>query len=76
MTKTEAKWASRVQAWRASGKTAEAFVEGQGSKAATLKWRASRLRSAASPKRDERGAAVVLARVVRVFRRAGEIAEI
>lgn len=66
MTKTEAKWASRVQAWRASGKTAEAFVEGQGYKAATLKWRASRLRSAASPKRDERGTAVVLARVVRV----------
>ena len=70
MTKTEAKWASRVQAWRASGKTAEAFVEGQGYKSATLKWHASRMRSAARLVRgsspDERGDAVALARVVRV----------
>jgi hypothetical protein len=70
MTKTEAKWASRVQAWRASGMTAEAFVEGQGYKAATLRWHASRLRSGAPPRREssreERGSALVLARVVRV----------
>ena len=70
MTKTEAKWASRVQAWRSSGKTAEAFVAGQGYKAATLRWHTSRLRSGAPLNRersqDERGTAVVLARVVRV----------
>lgn len=71
MTKTEAKWASRVQAWRESKRSAQAFVEGQGYKATTLRWYASRLRqSTTSPKREraraEPAGAVVLARVVRV----------
>ena len=60
---------SRVQAWRASGKTAEAFVEGQGYKVATLKWHPSQVRSTVRLTRGsapgDRGSAVVLARVVR-----------
>ena len=71
MTKTEAKWASRVQSWRESRRSAEVFVEGQGYKATTLRWYASRLRqSTKSPKRESPrpapASAVVLARVVRV----------
>ena len=70
MTKTEAKWASRVQSWRESRRSAEAFVEGQGYKATTLRWYASRLRQSTTPKREHARAeptgAVVLARVVRV----------
>lgn len=71
MTRTETKWSSRVESWRESGKAAETFVEGEGYKAATLRWHASRLRrSAAPPKRESARAeptrAVVLARVVRV----------
>jgi hypothetical protein len=73
MTKTEATWANRVQAWRESDKSAEAFVEGQGYRATTLRWYASRLRQSQStrlPKRESARAeptgAVVLARVVRV----------
>jgi hypothetical protein len=44
MTETEAKWAERVREWRASGKTAEEFVEGREFKASTLRVWASTLR--------------------------------
>jgi hypothetical protein len=48
MTQTEAKWAARVREWRASGETAEQFTEGQGFKASTLRFWASRLRGKAA----------------------------
>ena len=47
-TETEAKWRARVQAWRASGKSADAFAEGEGFKASTLRFWASNLKTASS----------------------------
>ncbi len=40
---TKQKWEARVQAWRASGQDASAFVVGKGFEASTLRWWASRL---------------------------------
>ena len=60
MTATESKWAVRVEEWRSSGKTAEAFSEGQGFRPTTLRYWASVLRTAARKKQ-----AVPMARVVR-----------
>jgi len=45
MTPTETKWAARIEAWRASAKTAEEFAAGQGYEPSTLKFWASKLRS-------------------------------
>jgi hypothetical protein len=47
MTQTETKWLERVREWRGSGETAERFAEGQGFKASTLRFWASRLRTEA-----------------------------
>jgi hypothetical protein len=44
MTKAEAKWAARVEEWRASGKTAPEFAQGQGFESSTLRYWASRLK--------------------------------
>jgi hypothetical protein len=44
MTETEAKWAARVERWRASGKTAPEFAQGQGFESSTLRYWASRLK--------------------------------
>jgi hypothetical protein len=44
MTKTEAKWAARVERWRASGKSAPEFAQGQGFESSTLRYWASRLK--------------------------------
>jgi hypothetical protein len=44
MTKTEAKWSARVEEWRASGKTAPEFAQGQGFESSTLRYWASRLK--------------------------------
>ena len=44
MTATESKWAERVGEWKASGKTAKEFAEGQEFKASTLVYWASCLR--------------------------------
>jgi hypothetical protein len=44
MTDTEAKWAARVAQWRASGKSAPEFAEGQGFEFSTLRYWASRLK--------------------------------
>jgi hypothetical protein len=44
MTDTEAKWAARVAQWRASGKSAPEFAEGQGFESSTLRYWASRLK--------------------------------
>lgn len=45
---TEAKWAERVEEWRASGLSAEEFAASRGFKASTLCWAASLLRHAPS----------------------------
>lgn len=65
MTQTEAKWADRVQQWKASGRTLEEFSEGQPFKASTLRWWTTELR-----RRNERGGrdstdGIRMARVVR-----------
>jgi len=70
MTTTEAKWTDRVREWRASGKSAEAFAEGQQFEASTLRYWASRLkRYAPTTTPDVAPAApqptVTMARVVR-----------
>jgi hypothetical protein len=43
MTETEARWAQRVRAWKASGATAREFAQGQGFKATTLRWWSSQV---------------------------------
>jgi hypothetical protein len=45
MTETEARWAQRVRAWKASGATAQEFAQGRGYAASTLLWWSSRLGS-------------------------------
>jgi hypothetical protein len=44
MTETETKWAARVEQWRASGKSAPEFAQGQGFESSTLRYWASRLK--------------------------------
>ena len=44
MTETEAKWAERVQAWRADGGTAADFARGKGYEASTLQMWARKIR--------------------------------
>jgi hypothetical protein len=69
MTQTEAKWAERVREWRASGRSAEQFAEGQGFKPSTLRFWASRLRvktlSVTAPVARGEGGRVRLVRVDR-----------
>jgi hypothetical protein len=48
--KTEAKWAERVRAWRASGETAEEFAERQGYAPSTLQVWSSRVARAEAPR--------------------------
>jgi len=36
-------WTKRVEAWRASGETAEVFAQGKGFEGSTLRWWSSRL---------------------------------
>jgi hypothetical protein len=48
MTETQTKWAERVRAWRASGRTAREFADGQEFKPSTLTYWASQLRRSAS----------------------------
>jgi hypothetical protein len=74
MTETEKKWSERVREWKASGKTAKQFAEGQDFKASTLVYWASCLRhgsggSARSGKHEPR---VRMARVVPVSARADD----
>lgn len=40
---TAAMWAKRVEAWRASGETADVFAQGKGYEGSTLRWWSSRL---------------------------------
>jgi len=49
MSNTKAIWRSRVAAWRASGKTAEAFSAGQGFAVGTLRGWSSRLGREGTP---------------------------
>jgi hypothetical protein len=64
MTATQAKWSERVQAWRASGKTAEEYASAFEFQASTLRYWASRLKT------ESAGKPVVMARVVRRRSRA------
>jgi hypothetical protein len=48
MTATQTKWAERVQAWRASGKTAEEYASAFEFQASTLRYWASRLKTASA----------------------------
>ena len=41
---TRATWLARIEEWRRSGKTAEAFAEGQPFSGGTLTWRASQMK--------------------------------
>ncbi len=71
MTETETKWANRVQAWRASGKTADAFAAGEEFEASTLRYWGSRLKAErkVEPKASVVGhsapSRVAMARVIR-----------
>lgn len=48
-TTTEETWAKRVEAWRASGETADAYARGKGYEGSTLRWWSSRLGRASTP---------------------------
>lgn len=67
MTPTETKWAARVQAWRASGRTAEEFAADEDYEPSTLRFWASRLKAQASASSP----AVPIARVIRRRARPG-----
>jgi len=62
MTETQKKWQERVIAWKASGKTCEEFVEGQGYAATTLRQWVFQLRK---KEREAKAETVTMARVVR-----------
>jgi hypothetical protein len=57
---TRAKWASRVDAWQASGTSAAVFAEGKGFAGSTLRWWEGKLRRA-----SKEPLPVAMARVVR-----------
>ena len=44
MSDTKIKWRRRVECWRASGQTADAFAAAHGLTASTLRWWASQLK--------------------------------
>lgn len=46
---TREKWAERVREWRESGLGAEAFAEGKGYKASSLRWADSQLKGHETP---------------------------
>jgi|SRR5580698_2440775 hypothetical protein len=62
MTDTEAKWAARVDAWRASGETAPTFCKGKGFSPGGLRYWSSQLTKNGTQPADGE---VRLARVVR-----------
>jgi hypothetical protein len=62
MTKA-VEWAARLEAWRASGKSADAFCAEHGYSAKNLVWWSSHFRRKSSPAAKKQR--VVLARVVR-----------
>jgi hypothetical protein len=59
----ESEWASRVGAWRESGKSAATFCEGRDYSATTLYWWSSRLKRKSAPAKQRKR--VPIARVVR-----------
>lgn len=66
---TAATWRERVRAWKASGRTAAAFVDGQGFNANTLKWWAYHLARNAKKAKAPTESAVRMVPVVRVQRK-------
>jgi hypothetical protein len=74
MTDTETKWTERVRAWRASGRTAREFAEGQEFKPSTLTYWASQLRRSAETAGDGAVKRVARVRMVRVVGKAAATA--
>jgi hypothetical protein len=70
MTDTETKWTERVRAWRASGRTAREFAEGQEFKPSTLTYWASQLRRSGSAEGGGAGKRASRVRMVRVVGKA------
>jgi hypothetical protein len=64
-SETAVKWTERVRAWRASGKSAEAFAADQDFQASTLRFWASRLKAQAAELKPSTSSPVAMARVVR-----------
>lgn len=60
-SKTEKRWAARVEAWRASGQTAPEFAAGKGFAPSTLRYWSSKLKR----QRAEIAPAIVFARAER-----------
>jgi hypothetical protein len=70
MTDTETKWTERVRAWRASGRTAREFAEGQDFKPSTLTYWASQLRRSTPAEGDGAGKRAPRVRMVQVVGKA------
>jgi hypothetical protein len=70
MTETETKWTERVRAWRASGRTAREFAEGQEFKPSTLTYWASQLRRSTSAESGVVAKRVPRVRMVQVVAKA------
>jgi hypothetical protein len=70
MTETETKWAERVRAWRASGRTAREFAAGQEFKPSTLTYWASQLRRLVSAEGGVAGKRAPRLRMVQVVGKA------
>jgi hypothetical protein len=66
MTETATKWTERVRAWRASGRTAREFAEGQEFKPSTLTYWASQLRRSVSAEGGGSGKRAPQVRMVQV----------
>ena len=65
MTDTTSRWQKRVERWRASGETAEAFSAREGFAASTLRWWSSKLaRDKAASRRNP--SAVGMVQLIRV----------
>ena len=64
-----ATWRERVRAWKASGRTAAEFADGQGLNANTLKWWAYHLARNAKKAKASSEPAVQMVPVVRVQRK-------
>jgi hypothetical protein len=65
MTKTEAKWAERLEQWKASGKSQEEFAQGKPFKASTLRWWSTELKRRNVRGQEEPAGDIRMARVMR-----------
>jgi hypothetical protein len=72
MTETQTKWTERVRVWRASGRTAREFADGQEFKPSTLTYWASQLRRSASAEGVVAGKRAPQVRMVQVVSKAAK----